>query len=269
MNDITSVGWFISEARRRAGLSQQELATRAGTSQPSLARLESGQANPTVATVERIVAAAGFQLHCELVPMEWPDPIVQAYKQDVDRTMIRENLRRTIDERLRLNEESLQLGAELQRALADHDVEYILVGGIAARAHGSARITQHVDICYARSDQNLARIVRALTPFSPYLRGAPSGLPFEFTARTLRAGLNFTLTTSVGDIDLFGDLIGGGGYEQLESHSSPVTIFGRSVRLIDLPWLIRLKRAAGRPKDHEVLAELEALQEERAAGEDP
>lgn len=118
MNDIASVGWFISEARRRAGLSQQELATRAGTSQPSLARLESGQANPTVATVERIVAAAGFQLHCELVPMEWPDPIVLAYKQDVDRTMIRENLRRTIDERLRLNEESLQLGAELQRAVA-------------------------------------------------------------------------------------------------------------------------------------------------------
>lgn len=157
--------------------------------------------------------------------------------------------------------------ARLLGALADHDVEYILVGGIAARAHGSARVTQAVDLCYARSDENLARLVRALSPFEPYLRGAPLGLPFEFSARTLRSGLNFTLTTSVGDIDLLGDLVGG-GYEQLASHSSLVTIFGRSVRLIDLPWLIRLKRAAGRPKDHEVLAELEALQEERAAGEE-
>lgn len=118
MYDIKSLGALVSLARRRAGLSQQELASRAGTSQSALARLESDQANPTVATLERVVAAAGFQLCCELVPMERPDPIVQAYKEDVDRTLIRENLRRTIDERLRLNEQSLQLGAELERAVA-------------------------------------------------------------------------------------------------------------------------------------------------------
>ena len=258
MTDMGSMNRLIASARLRAGLSQEELALRAGTSQPALARLESDQANPTVATLERIVAAAGFQLRCELVPVERPDPVVQAYKQDVDRTMIRENLRRTIDDRLGLNDASLVLGA-----LADHDVEYILVGGIAARAHGSARITQVVGLCYARSDENLARLVRALTPFDPYLRGAPRGLPFEFSVRTLRAGLNFTLTTNAGDIDLLGDLVGGGGYEELAPHSSVVTIFGHDVRLIDLPWLIRLKRAAGRPKDHEVLAELEAIEEER------
>lgn len=118
MLDITSAGPLIALARRRAGLSQHQLASRAGTSQPALARLESDRGNPTVATLERIVAAAGFQLRCELVPVERPDPIVQAYKQDVDRTLIRENLRRTIDERLRLNEESIQLGAELRRAVA-------------------------------------------------------------------------------------------------------------------------------------------------------
>ena len=118
MSDINSSKSFIVAARLRAGLSQHELAARAGTSQPAIARLESGQANPTVATLERILAAAGFHLRCELVPIVAPDPIVQAYKRDVDRTMIRENLRRTIDERLRLNEESLALGAELQRAVA-------------------------------------------------------------------------------------------------------------------------------------------------------
>lgn len=118
MSDINSSKSFIVAARLRAGLSQHELAARAGTSQPAIARLESGQANPTVATLERILAAAGFHLRCELVPVERPDPIVQAYKRDVDRSTIRENLRRTIDERLRLNEESLALGVELQRAVA-------------------------------------------------------------------------------------------------------------------------------------------------------
>lgn len=156
----------------------------------------------------------------------------------------------------------------LLNALADAHVEYILVGGIAARAHGSARITQDVDICYSRSEENLARIITALAPFDPYLRGAPRGLPFDWSTRTLRAGLNFTLTTTTGDIDLLGDLTGGGGYEDLVAHSTIVTVFGRDVRLIDLPWLIRLKRAAGRPKDNEVLGELLAIMEERErAGE--
>ncbi|MBX7119025.1 MAG: hypothetical protein K1X31_08505 [Gemmatimonadaceae bacterium] len=148
-------------------------------------------------------------------------------------------------------------------ALAESGVECILVGGIAARAHGSARVTQDVDLCYARTEENLARLVRALAPFAPYVRGAPRGLPFEWSVRTLRQGLNFTLTTTAGDLDLLGDLTGGGGYAELVPHSAVVTIFGHDVRLIDLPWLIRLKRAAGRPKDYEVLAELEAIQEER------
>lgn len=151
----------------------------------------------------------------------------------------------------------------LLRALADAGVSFILVGGVAARAHGSARITQDIDVSYARSPENLERLVKALAPYKPYLRGAPRGLPFEWSAATLRAGLNFTLTTTVGDIDLLGEIIGGGRFEDLRSHSTPVSIFGRDTLLLDLPWLIHVKRAAGRPKDLEVIAELEALREER------
>ena len=95
-----------------------------------------------------------------------------------------------------------------------------------------------------------------------YLRGAPPGLPFDWSAATLRMGLNFTLTTSVGSIDLLGEIVGGGQYEDLLPHALTITLFGAEVRLLDLPWLIRVKRAAGRPKDLEVIAELEALQEE-------
>jgi hypothetical protein len=99
------------------------------------------------------------------------------------------------------------------------------------------------------------------------LRGAPPGLPFQWDAETLRRGLNFTLTTALGDLDLLGEIIGGGGYDALANHTISVTIFDVQCLCIDLATLIRVKRAAGRPKDLEALAELEAIAEER--GEDP
>lgn len=95
-------------------------------------------------------------------------------------------------------------------ALDRASVEYIVVGGIAARIHGAARLTQDIDIVYGRSDDNLKRLCKALRSLRPYLRGAPAGLPFEWSAATLRAGLNFPLTTSAGDIDLLGEIVGGG-----------------------------------------------------------
>ncbi len=152
---------------------------------------------------------------------------------------------------------------QLLAALGDAEVEFIIVGGVAARAHGSSRLTDDLDISYARSSANLERVVHALDSLRPYLRGAPPDLPFSWSTTTLRAGLNFTLTTRAGAIDLLGEIVGGGRYEDLLPHALTITIFGRDVKLLDLPWLIRVKRAAGRPKDLEVIAELEALQEEQ------
>ena len=151
-------------------------------------------------------------------------------------------------------------------ALADEGVACIVVGGLAATVHGSSRLTQDIDVVYERTDENMDRLVRALRPFDPYLRGAPPGLPFEWSRETLRRGLNFTLTTTLGSIDLFGEIAGGGGFAELASHSIAVELFGHTFRCLDLPALIRTKRAAGRPRDIEVIAELETLREE---GEGP
>ena len=148
-------------------------------------------------------------------------------------------------------------------ALADAGIEVIVVGGLAAQAHGSARLTQDVDLVYKRSDENIARLAEALAPFSAYLRGAPPGLPFRFDPPTIRRGLNFTLTTTIGDADFLGEIVGGGTYEQLLPHSVELVVFGKTIRILDLPALIRAKRAAGRPKDLEAVAELEALLAER------
>jgi len=151
--------------------------------------------------------------------------------------------------------------ADLLRTLASAEVEFILAGGVAARAHGSARTTQDVDIVYGRSQQNLQRLVSALGSHRPYLRGAPPGLPFRLDLETLEAGLNFTLTTELGSINLFGEITGGGRYEGLIAHAVTVEAFGISCYVLDLETLIRTKRFAGRPKDLETIAELETLRE--------
>ena len=151
----------------------------------------------------------------------------------------------------------------LIQALAGSEVKFVLVGGVAATLHGSARLTQDVDAVYARDSENISRLARALAPLQPYLRGAPAGLPFKLDERALAAGLNFTLTTYAGDIDLLGEIAGAGNYEALIGHTIEVELFGARCRCIDLPTLIAAKTASGRPKDLEVIAELRALLEER------
>jgi predicted nucleotidyltransferase len=151
----------------------------------------------------------------------------------------------------------------LLRVLADAHVEYIIVGGVAGNIHGAARTTLDIDIVYQRSDANVANLVRALAPYDPYPRGAPPGLPFKWDAATIRRGLNFTLTTTLGDVDLLGEVAGGGRYENLLARSEVIELEQRQCRVVELSTLIALKRAAGRGKDREALAELEALLEER------
>lgn len=150
-------------------------------------------------------------------------------------------------------------------ALVDNGVEFILVGGVAATVHGSARLTSDVDVVYRRSPENVAKLVAALAPLEPSLRGAPPGLPFRLDAATIQHGLNFTLSTRAGALDLLGEIAGGGGWEQLADHTIDVEVFGLACKCLDLETLIAVKRAAGRSRDLETVAELEAL---RAARDD-
>jgi len=151
----------------------------------------------------------------------------------------------------------------LLESLYRNEVAFVIIGGVAATLHGSARVTFDLDIVYERAPENLGRLVSALTPFEPYLRGAPAGLPFRFDVETLKRGLNFTLTTSDGPIDLLGDLSGVGTYAAARERSDQAEMFGGTYYYLDLEALIVSKRAAGRPKDFEAIAELEAIRDER------
>ncbi|HMJ90329.1 MAG TPA: hypothetical protein VK530_10955 [Candidatus Acidoferrum sp.] len=148
-------------------------------------------------------------------------------------------------------------------ALSQSGVQFIVVGGVAGNLHGSARITYDLDVVYARTRENISCVVKVLKPFAPYLRGAPPGLPFVFDERTVRNGLNFTLTTDLGDFDLLGEIAGGGSYNDLLPSTISVHEGTLRFRCVTLERLIQLKRAAGRPKDFEAIAELQAILEER------
>jgi len=143
--------------------------------------------------------------------------------------------------------------------LEREQVAYIMIGGWAVIAHGSGYITRDTDLCYQRTPENIQRLVRAVEPLHPYLRGAPPDLPFRFDARTIESGLNFTLTTDAGDLDLLGEVAGLGTFERAAIFSEQMELFGFPVRVLSLDGLVRSKKAAGRPKDLLILPELEAL----------
>ena len=151
----------------------------------------------------------------------------------------------------------------LIRILSEAGVNFIVVGGVAATGHGSARLTSDLDIVYRRTTENITRLVLALAPLNPYLRGAPPGLPFRWSDETIKKGLNFTLVTSLGALDLLGEITGGGGYDDLLPHSLTLTLHNSECLCLGIEYLIKVKRAAGRPKDFEAIAELEAILEER------
>lgn len=150
--------------------------------------------------------------------------------------------------------------ASMVRGLTRKKVRFVVVGGVAAAAHGSSRITNDLDICYDASDKaNLVALASVLSSWDAYPRGVEPNLPFILDDRTLLGAPVLTLTTNEGDIDVMDRIAGVGDYAAVSLHSERITALGVRFRVLDLPSLIKAKRAAGRPRDFEHLPELEAL----------
>jgi predicted nucleotidyltransferase len=156
----------------------------------------------------------------------------------------------------------------LLRRLVDGEVDFVVIGGIAAVAHGSAAFTQDLDISYAPDQDNLDRLGRVLVDLGARLRGVTDDVPFVPDGRTLQRTRVLTLETPQGSIDLLADREGSPGYQRLRERAGIAAVAGVEVRIASLDDLIAMKKAAGRPKDLVAVEELEAiqrLQRERAA----
>ena len=153
---------------------------------------------------------------------------------------------------------------QILRVLTAHDVRFVVVGGLAAQAHGSPSLTNDLDICYARDRENLEHLAGALADLAAVRRGVPPDSPRmpPLDARTLRAGGLFTTTTRYGDFDLLATPDPGFDFERLRANALTTTFHAVELSIASLHDLIEMKRAAGRPKDRIELEILGALREE-------
>lgn len=152
------------------------------------------------------------------------------------------------------------------RTLTDRGVRFVVIGGLAARAHGSPSVTGDADVCYARDDDNLRRLAGALQFLNAKLRGAGADVPFRLDAPTLKAGDHFTFSTSLGPLDCLGIPAGSAGFDELQETAVPLNIEGSTVLVASLDLLMKMKAAAGRAKDRAELEILGALREELEGG---
>ena len=144
-------------------------------------------------------------------------------------------------------------------ALVKRKIRFVLVGGVAAAVHGSARFTNDLDICYDTASDNVDRLVALLRDWKAYLRGVEPGLPFILDARTFRTTPLLTLTTTMGAIDLLEQVSGVGDYRAAFAKSEAVRLGKVEFRSLTLEALIASKQAVRRKKDVEHLIELEAI----------
>ena len=166
-------------------------------------------------------------------------------------------------------------GPDLKRitdALARHEVEYLLVGGIAARAYGAQRPTFDVDCVPEPSRENLDRLAAAMRDLHARLRvegltdEEAALLPVQVTGSTLVRMELSTWRTDGGDLDVLADIPDRDGrhlsYRELVGRASELNLDGIVVRVAALDEVIASKEWADRPKDRDALPELRALIDE-------
>jgi hypothetical protein len=158
--------------------------------------------------------------------------------------------------------------APILEALVRHDVDFVLIGGLAGTARGSAHVTYDVDVAYERSRPNLERLAAALAELEASLRGAPPDLPFVPDAETLAAGLNLTFDTRFGSLDILGEPAGGPRYAELRAGASAETAWGLTIQVASLDHLIAMKEAAGRDKDKLHSSEYRLISDRMRAAKD-
>lgn len=148
----------------------------------------------------------------------------------------------------------------LLAALVSRGVDFVVIGGYAAVAHGSGQITRDVDVCSAPDEPNMRALAEALTDLDARLAGVVEDVPFTPDAATLRRTDVLTLMTRQGRLDVLRLPDGAPSYDTLRRRALRVRVGGAAVLVASLEDLISMKRAADRPKDRIALEELEAIE---------
>jgi predicted nucleotidyltransferase len=150
---------------------------------------------------------------------------------------------------------------ELLQALLSARVEFVVIGGVAAIAHGSSYFTKDLDVVAPLSVENCGRILSALTPFEPRFYQAHGKPRVDKSAELLAEFKNLYLSTTLGTIDLLGSLPPVGDYQRVLERAASQELYGAPCLVMSLDDLIAVKQHVGRPKDRAVEIELRAIRE--------
>jgi transcriptional regulator with XRE-family HTH domain len=278
-------GQLLREVRSAAGVSQGDLATRANTTQSAISRIESGKVSPSFETLRELLRLLGAnlvldasardtgvdltlnELNFEFSPatrvergLGWADQVLRIQRENDVRPGANGEDRAAWDiVEARRDKPILEPGPLLD-ALDRNQVDFVVIGGVAGLAHGSAYPTYDLDIAYARGRRNLERLAAALRDIGVRLRGAPDDLPFQIDTRTLEAGMNFTFITDFGEFDILGHVDGIRSYEDLREHSEVQQVGGLPVQVASLNHLIGMKRKVDRTKDQMMVEEYVSME---------
>ncbi len=273
-------GDLLRDVRTSYGVSQSDLATRANTTQSAISRIENGAVSPSFETLRELLRLLNSDLiidaavrdsgidptlnegNFEFSPaarvdrgVDWADEVVRIQRKNGVKPGGNGEARAAWDiMEKRGNRAILEPGPMLD-ALDRNRADFVIIGGVAGLAHGSAYPTYDLDIAYARDPLNLERMAAALRDIGVTLRGAPEDLPFQVDAKTLEAGMNFTFVTEFGAFDILGHVEGVRSYEDLREKSETQEVGGLPVRVASLNHLIGMKRRADRTKDQLMVEE--------------
>lgn len=273
-------GELLREVRIAYGISQAELATRANTTQSAISRIESGKVSPSFETLRELMRMLSADLLLDVAArdvgvdttlnegnfdlsvsarvergLDWADQVLRTQRQiSQGRGGIPEGPVpwEVVDRR---GDKPILEAGPLLDALDRQGVEFVVIGGVAGLAHGSAYPTYDLDIAYSRDPRNLERMAAALRNLGVTLRGAPDGLPFQVDAKALEAGMNFTFDTDFGPFDILGHVDGIRDYEELRAQAEVQEVGGIPVRVASLSHLIGMKRTVDRTKDQLMVEE--------------
>ncbi len=278
-------GELLREVRTRYGISQADLATRANTTQSAISRIESGKVSPSFDTLRELMRLLSANLvldvsardagvdptlnerNFEFSPaarvergLGWADQVLRIQRENGVRPGANGEDRAAWEIVDRRGDRPILEAGPMLDALDRNRVDFVVIGGVAGLAHGSAYPTYDLDIAYSRDPRNLERLAAALREIGVTLRGAPDDLPFQVDARTLEAGMNFTFLTEFGEFDILGHVDGIRSYEDLRSHAETQGVGGIPVQVASLNHLIGMKRRADRTKDQLMVEEYVSIE---------
>ncbi|HEY2054935.1 MAG TPA: helix-turn-helix transcriptional regulator [Solirubrobacterales bacterium] len=273
-------GELLRGVRTAYGISQGELATRANTTQSAISRIESGKVSPSFDTLRELLRLLNADLILDASARDtgvdptlnernfefsasdrverglgWADQILRIQRENNVRPGANGEDRAAWEAMDKRGSKPILETGPLLDALDRNEVEFVVIGGVAGLAHGSAYPTYDLDIAYARDPRNLGRMTAALRDIGVTLRGAPDDLPFQIDAKALEAGMNFTFLTDFGEFDILGHVDGIRSYDELRANSEVQEVGGLPVQVASLNHLIGMKRRADRPKDQMMVEE--------------